>query len=42
MALVACICGPVFFTGRRISRLEGLLFVTGYAAYLVYLVTNRT
>lgn len=42
MALVACLCVPVFFSGRRISRLEGLLFVTAYGLYLVYLIANRT
>ena len=42
MALVACLCVPVFFSGRRISRPEGLLFVTAYGLYLVYLITGRT
>lgn len=30
-------CLPIFFTGHRIARWEGVLFVGYYAAYLVYL-----
>lgn len=30
-------CLPIFFTGHRIARWEGALFVSYYAAYLVYL-----
>ncbi len=41
MALVALACVPVFLTGHRISRTEGVLFVTAYLAYLVYLIVAR-
>src|SRR5262245_30842683 len=33
---------PVFLSGRRISRLEGGLFVAGYLVYLVWLLVART
>jgi cation:H+ antiporter len=33
---------PVFLTGRRISRVEGGLFVAGYVAYLAWLLLTRT
>jgi cation:H+ antiporter len=39
-ATLACI--PVFLSGRRVSRVEGGVFVAVYLAYLVYLVTLRT
>jgi len=43
MVAVAAACLPVFFTGHRISRREGLLFVSAYTAYTAYLVaTART
>jgi len=38
MLAVAVLCLPVFFTGGRIARLEGLLFLGYYALYLGYLV----
>lgn len=38
MILVGLACIPVFLTGRRISRLEGGLFVAAYAAYLTYTI----
>jgi cation:H+ antiporter len=38
MILVGLVCIPVFLTGKRISRLEGGLFVAGYAAYLWYTI----
>lgn len=38
MILSAAACLPVFFTGSRISRREGLLFLAGYIAYIAYLV----
>lgn len=41
MALVTLACAPVFLTGHRISRTEGVLFVTAYVAYLVYLIVAR-
>ncbi len=40
MVVVALICVPVFITGRRVSRLEGGLFVTGYLGYLTYLIAT--
>ncbi|RPA12457.1 calcium/sodium antiporter [Gordonia sp. OPL2] len=42
MAAVALICVPVFLTGRRITRLEGVAFVVGYLVYLVLVITLRT
>jgi cation:H+ antiporter len=42
MTAVALVCVPVFLTGRRVSRLEGALFVGAYVAYLSYLVFART
>ncbi|MDP1562243.1 MAG: calcium/sodium antiporter [Pirellulaceae bacterium] len=35
---VAVLCIPVFVTGHRISRGEGLLFLAGYIGYTAYLV----
>jgi cation:H+ antiporter len=40
MVLVGLACVPVFLTGRRISRLEGALFVAAYGAYLTYTITS--
>lgn len=42
MAAVVLVCIPVFWTGRRISRLEGAAMVAAYLAYLGYLVVLRT
>ncbi|MFA7602324.1 MAG: calcium/sodium antiporter [Novosphingobium sp.] len=42
MLAVALLCVPVFITGRRISRIEGILFVSAYSAYLTYLIVERT
>lgn len=37
IAILACIaCSPIFFTGHKISRWEGLLFLTFYAAFITY------
>ena len=38
MLAVALACLPIFFTGSRIARWEGALFIGLYAAYLAYLV----
>ena len=38
MIAVAFACLPIFFTGHRIARGEGLLFLAYYAAYTLYLV----
>lgn len=40
MIAVAVACLPIFFSGYRINRWEGLLFVGYYAAYTLYLVMN--
>ncbi len=42
MVAVCLLCVPLFLTGRRLSRAEGILMVTGYAAYLGYLLIART
>jgi len=42
MTGVAVLCVPVFVTGRRVSRLEGCLFVTMYMAYVLSLGLYRT
>ena len=42
MTAAAVACLPVFFTGGRISRLEGMLFVAYYVAYVVFLVLQAT
>ena len=38
-AAVACV--PVFMSGRRITRLEGGIFVAAYVAYLAWLLISR-
>ena len=40
MTAVALACLPIFFTGYRIDRWEGFLFLGYYAAYTVYLVLH--
>jgi cation:H+ antiporter len=40
LATVACL--PIFFTGYRIARWEGLVFLGYYIAYVTYLVLNAT
>jgi len=40
MVAVAIACLPIFFTGCRISRWEGLLFFFYYIAYVVYVLLN--
>lgn len=42
MTAVALMCVPVFISGRRVSRPEGIFFVVGYFAYLTYLILART
>lgn len=42
MVGVMLLCIPVFLTGRRMSRLEGIGFVLGYAVYLGLLIAFRT
>jgi cation:H+ antiporter len=41
MTGVAALCVPVFVSGRRVSRVEGALFVAGYVAYLIWIVAVR-
>jgi cation:H+ antiporter len=38
MVAVAIACLPVFFSGRRIGRWEGIMFLGYYAAYVTYLI----
>jgi cation:H+ antiporter len=40
MLATAIICLPLFFTGFKISRLEGAFFLLSYAAYTTYLVMS--
>lgn len=42
MVVVSLVCVPVFLTGRRVSRTEGVAFVVAYAAYLTFLLVART
>ena len=42
MIAVAFACLPIFFTGNRISRGEGALFLMYYGAYLVYLLLGAS
>ena len=39
MILVSLACVPVFLTGKRMSRLEGGLFVAAYLGYLAYTIS---
>ena len=41
MAGVALLCVPVFFTGQRVGRAEGALFIGIYAAYMAWLAFLR-
>lgn len=40
MCLVAAACLPIFFTGSRISRSEGIVFLIGFVAYNIFLIWN--
>ena len=42
MIVTAVACLPIFFTGSRIARREGLLFLGYYAAYATYLFFDST
>jgi cation:H+ antiporter len=42
MLLASLICLPIFFTGYRIDRWEGLLFLGYYIVYSVYLFLQAT
>lgn len=37
LMVVMILCFPIFFTGRRIKRVEGAIFLTSYILYLFYL-----
>ena len=41
MVAVTLVAIPVFVSGRRVTRGEGLLFVTAYVVYVVYLLLTR-
>lgn len=41
MALVALVCIPVFISGRKVSRLEGGVFVVAYVTYIGYLLSTQ-
>jgi cation:H+ antiporter len=40
MIAVAFACLPIFYSGKRIERWEGVLFLFYYVAYTVYLILN--
>lgn len=42
MVIVALLCIPIFITGRRVSRTEGVLMVTAYLGYLTFLLTTQS
>ncbi len=42
MTVVAVACLPIFFTGHRISRWEGALFLGYYVIYVLYLALDAT
>ena len=42
MIVVSLACLPIFFTGYRIVRWEGILFLAYYAAYTGYLFLDAT
>ncbi|MDK2857493.1 MAG: cation:H+ antiporter [Verrucomicrobiota bacterium] len=42
MLAVAAACLPVFFTGNRIARWEGALFLGYYIAYIVFLILSAS
>lgn len=42
MIATAVACLPIFFTGHRIKRWEGFLFLFYYAAYTLYLFLNAS
>ena len=42
MIAVALACLPIFFTGFRVARWEGWLFLVYYAAYVLYLILDAS
>lgn len=41
MVAVSLVCIPVFITGRRVSRGEGIAFIVAYLVYLGALIAFR-
>ncbi len=41
MIAIAVACLPVFYTGRKVARVEGFFFLVAYAAYTAYLVLEN-
>lgn len=41
MVGLTLLCVPLFATGKRLSRVEGVLLVIGYVVYLGYLLLTR-
>jgi cation:H+ antiporter len=42
MIAVALACLPIFFTGMKIARWEGAIFLLYYVAYTAYLILSAT
>jgi cation:H+ antiporter len=42
LVVAAAAAVPVFLTGRRISRIEGGLFIASYIGYMTWLLLTRT
>ena len=42
MIAIAVVCLPIFFTGTTIARWEGVLFLTYYVIYTIYLILNAS
>lgn len=42
LVAVTVLCLPVFFSGYRVTRIEGTVFVLYYIAYMTYLVVKAT
>lgn len=42
MVIVSIFCLPVFMAGMRISRLEGAIFLSYYAAYITFVILHAT
>jgi cation:H+ antiporter len=42
MIAVALVCLPIFFTGSRIARAEGIMFLFYYCAYVTFLVMRAS
>lgn len=42
MIAVSVACLPIFFTGKRLDRWEGFIFLGYYIAYVLYLVLKNT